>query len=226
MKAFLWKRLLTIKDSKVRLYLFLLIPPMYFFFIQSKVNIDNIIAYFPLICTLFLSLVHWNVEDLIYSENIIATILNKKIIWKSNFIFIVFSGYIYSTIIMCLGLLILKLVFGNNISINILPCIQYIVSIFIAVVIISLSTIYYCDFSKTKQYFSSIFSISNLLSLLIFYYFGNRISISIVNIVISLIISVILFIIANRLVNLSSNETLIRNIQLLSDGYTNNVLNE
>lgn len=223
MNVLIWKKTKELKKSKLKNLIFLILPIIYFVaLLKLEQDIQNIIAFYPLTFTLFSVLIDFSIEDLISTETILATNLSIEKIWKSNLIWNVSKGYIYSTFIMCFGLLYLSLN-GINININLGIIVQYFICILTAFSLIGMATCHYADYSYSKQIIASIFSLINLTSPLILLFLIKKPIVNLNLIILSLILSCVLLLISLYIINKSNKEKLIINMSKLVYTYNNSL---
>lgn len=223
MNILTWKKIKELKKSKLKNITFLILPVVYFIaLLKFNTDIKNIIAFYPLTFTLFSILINFSIEDLISTETILATNLSIEKIWKSNLIWGVLKSYIYSTFIMCIGLLCLSLN-GVKINVNLNAIIQYFTCILTAFSLIGMSTCHYADYSYSKQIIASVFSIIDIISPLILLLFIKKSIVNLNFIIVSLMVSFFLFLISLYIINKSNKEKLIINMSKLVYTYINSV---
>lgn len=225
MKALLWKKLKEIKGSRSRRSIFLLLPFVYgLALLFFKIPNEIIIAYFCMCVTLLNNFVHWNVEDLIYSEALLNTHLRHFSYWGVNCLLTVLSGFVYSYIIMISFSLIYYFIFGVAFT-GLFPYFYSLLTLPVLLALIGFSTVYYVDLSKFKQYLTFIVGIFDFIFPLAFIWYGKYLPVNIQMIIIFIPASIILAGIAILLAVTSKKEKLIINIQKLSDAYNTKVMN-
>lgn len=164
MNALLWKRYKEIRKNKIKLFIALVFPIIYFILLKVFSVPDYIIvSYFSMSCMLIGNLAHWNVEDLVHGETLLTTPLTPFKLWLANWMLVTISGFIIAQLyllIISLGSLMFEgrlysvylHHFGNNISIS-----------FLGFSLLAAATVHNVDFTKWKQYLTSVFSIFNFV---------------------------------------------------------------
>lgn len=227
MNALIWKKYIGIKTNKTKTLLFFISPIIYFIILfMYGVQFEIIISFLSLAFTLFTSMIHWNVEDLVYSEALLVTSMDSKKSWRLNYIFISILGNVYAYLVLLVGTLILQICGVIEYHFSSTVFMQNACNIFIGMAILGMGTLQYSDFSKMKQLFTSIFSIMSIVVPIGLVVVGNSIHITKMIIMIELIASILLVLIGEIIVRTASNEKLIFNMQKMVDGYINNIVND
>lgn len=227
MNAIIWKKYINIRNNKTRLYLFLVFPILYFILLNFMyIDTNVILAYFAFTCTLCSNFFHWNVEDLIYSEVMLVSQISIKKYWRTNYLLITLSGYIYSFLILIIGSVLCTALTDRDFSFSGSAAVQSITLIVTAMSVIAMSSVHYSDFSRIKQIYTGVFGVMPIIVpiflclypkyFIVDYYFGVWI----------VVISVLLIILSEIIVGRTKNENLVINIQKLVTGYTANIMND
>lgn len=168
MEAIMWKKIKELKKNKIRMAAFIALPIVILsWLIFENVPFKYIVAYFPMIIVLLYSIITFSIEDFIFAEVVLSTNITIKKMWLSNIIFILFSGYFYSNILIIITNLcrnnligiynISQFSFNNDYIIKNLGC------ILLSAGFLSFSTFYISSYSYIRQIISSIGSIINIV---------------------------------------------------------------
>lgn len=227
MDALIWKKYIEIRTNKTKTIIFFISPIIYFLFLHMYgVQYRTIVSFFSLAFTLFSSLIHWNVEDLVYSEALLVTRLDTKKSWRINYIFVSILGNIYAYIVLFICTFILNMIGNIEFHLSIDIVIQNLCNILLSMAILGMGTLQYSDFSKAKQIFTSVFSILSIAAPVALVVYGNMVYLTRVIVIIELVLSSVLILAGELIMRLTSNERLIFNIQKMVDGYMNNIIND
>lgn len=227
MTALMWKKFKEIRESKIRLFIILIFPLVYFILLTGfSVPRPIIVAYFSLACMLIGNLAHWNIEDLVHSETLLTTPLTPFKIWFTNCLMVTASGFICAQIylvIISLGFFVLwKEVYISNVYLYL----DNLILSFLGFSLIATASVHHIDFSKSKQYLTSIFSLFNFIFpftpfLLAAYFPTDMQTMILVFIASVLLLGFVLFVAVK-----SKREKLVLNIQKLSEAYEIKLLND
>ncbi|MBS4535128.1 hypothetical protein GOQ29_05780 [Clostridium sp. D2Q-14] len=227
MEALIWKRLKEIKGSKTKTITYYLLPFIYGgILLIMNVPQDIIVGYYCFGIILMTSLFHWNVEDIIYSEVLLSTNISPFKFWITNSLLISIIGFIYSMIILLVFSFIYYIFSGNIFGGCIIPFIQGFVNFFMGLAMISIATLHYVDFSKIKQYLTSILGIINFIFPFIHIFFYKYLEVSYKMIGMYLLSGIIMMIIVIFIAIKSKKENLIRNTKKLVNMYQSQELDD
>jgi len=227
MNAILWKKYIDLRNSRMKILLFFVAPIVYYVaLIMNGIQYNTIFGFFSLAFTVFSSSIHWDVEDMVYSESLVSTTVNAKTSWKLNFVVVSLVGNLYSWIILFFGSIILEIVDPSYMTFHIVDVLQLICNVFVSMAIVAYGTIFYLDFTKAKQMYSGIFSIQNIVIPIVLFIYGNHVNLSVTILVIEVALCAVLFVIAAIIAKYSTSEKLVINLQKLVEGYTNNLIND
>lgn len=213
MYAILWRKIKGLSYNRWRLLLFLVLPFAIFgLFYYRGISVDNLIAVFPYIFTGVCTIVFFSIEDLIFSEVILATPIKIKEIWLVNtmFDFCVFTIYgELALTVSVLGLYLLNVISG----ISLVSITFNMVSLFFVVAMLLASTIHFSDYSKFSQYAASIFAIVNVATPFALLVSGDVISITYNKVYLLAAASALITLIAFSLFRSGNKEKMIINTQ-------------
>ncbi|OWR29890.1 hypothetical protein CDO73_12460 [Saccharibacillus sp. O23] len=227
MRALLWKRWIEFKSSKIKI-LFLIFSPIIYYFLLINLSLSSTIAiaYFPLCTILISNYAHWNVEDLIHGESLLVTSLNPFILWWSNCLFVSLSSIIYSIFLLFLFNFPVFSMYGTSYTLSLNSCTQSMALSVLGIGLIAISTVHNTDFSKFKQYFTSIFGILNFFIPLLPFLIGFYLPLNLLTTVLSLVIGITLTFCSIVIARKSTREKLVINIQKLSEAYEFQLMND
>lgn len=159
MKVILWKRCCEIKKNPIKLILAIFIPLIliliytYIFKIDYKIQVLTI----PTIASTFSTYIFYTVDDLSYAMWYSALGLKIKKTWYTNFLSLSIIEFVVSLITLS--------IWGNMFDIKVEgeTYITALLTIFIAMMLIALSTIHFYDNGKITIIIASVFAIINLL---------------------------------------------------------------
>ncbi|AQT86035.1 hypothetical protein ERICIV_01329 [Paenibacillus larvae subsp. larvae] len=230
MNALFWKSLQAMKHRKPRLAVLFILPIIYLYALyRSGLSQETILVFFPATFTLFSSVIHFSMEDIIGSESILATSISIQKIWLWNLIFIVASGYVYSIILLTAGTGLLNLVKGiGDFSLSVYDEMQFIANLALCFAFLGAATCHYADYSFGKQMTASVFALIHLACPFVFLIWGSRLEVNQNSVWITLATAVFIFLIAFIFIRNSNKEKLLMNTQKLIMAYnnTNNTIEE
>lgn len=159
MKVILWKRWCEIKKNPIKLILATFIPLIliliytYVFKIDYKIQVLTI----PTIASTFSTYIFYTVDDLSYAMWYSALGLKIKKIWYTNFLSLSIIEFVVSLITISIWSSMFDIKVEGETYITAL------LTIFIAMMLIALSTIHFYDNGKITIIIASVFAIINLL---------------------------------------------------------------
>jgi len=212
------------KKNKKSAFLF----PIIFFILLKIKNLSNDILFgcFPLVITVFSTIIHFNVEDLIHCEVFLATRFSIKDIWIYNILFVSISGYVYSNIILLSYYVYSMITKTSYINISAMSLVMNVSTLATIVALIGASTIHFADYSKTKQLIASVFAIINVISPLLLIFVGSKLVISYKLIYMNIFLSIFAYLGSYILILYSSKEKLLFNTEDYVKIYSNKFLND
>ncbi len=225
MNAVLWKKIKGICNQKFKIVLLIVLPIVIsVLLIMNPMPITNLSISLPLFNIIFCWCIMFNVEDFVYAEVVFGTGIRIWDMWLVNIGCIIVTGFVHTIL-----QFVLIACFANAcMYINLTIICKMLISFIIAFGLICFSTYYICDYSKKKNYISSIGGIFNIVILgYIVMTLGDVKLISLYLIPIG-IVSVILAVFSIVMVyKYSKIENFINNIKKFSDVYENkNYLDE
>ncbi|MGH4123318.1 MAG: hypothetical protein ACREV6_10375 [Clostridium sp.] len=213
MSAILWRKIKIITTSKLKVFIFFINPfiilPLFYY---RQINIESIVVIFPYIFTGICTMLFFSMEDLIFSEVILATPITLKKIWVTNALFTLVVAFVYAEI--TLAIFIFTLHSLNLIQgLSILSIILNVSGIFFTFGMLLASTLHLSDYSKSKQYFSSVFAGINVLVAFVFIIKGDILNVTFNVLIIVLVATILLVTISFMLFKNGNKERLIINTQ-------------
>lgn len=220
MRVLIWRNYKEIRNRKIQIAILGIFPIIYYlFFYFNGCDVNILVSFYPLVVTLFGTVLHFSISNIISSEQLLATTLSIKKIWKSNLFWVLISGYIYSSLI----LVIFSLFMGQIDNLRINAIIEYIFNIFLAGGFIGLATSHYADYGFFKQVIASIFSVVNILCPIIFLFMYKKIILNYKLNLITIIVALLACIISYFIILKSNKEKLIINTSKLVTKYDNTI---
>ncbi|MFF2020169.1 MULTISPECIES: hypothetical protein [Paenibacillus] len=224
MNALLWKSFQTLKQQKIRGIVFLLLPVGYLFVLkQSGLSEEMILVLFPATFTLFSSVIHFSMENVISSESILATPITIRKVWLWNLIFIIATGYLYSILL----LTVMNLIGFMSIPLSVEGMTQFAAYLTLCFAFLGASNCHYADYSYTKQLIASVFAIINLAGPFLLLLMGSKAEAYLDHTWMIITIAFFIFGFSFIIMLHSSKEKLLMNTQKLVTVYNNtNIIEE
>ncbi len=182
----------------------------FYLYVYMGLPIRNLIAIFPLITVSIGTMFSFNYEIFSLSENIYATPISVRKLWKMNCIYGTVLGYILGEVVLISGLLILG-EHNGALTGQWIPWTLNLINMGSAAGLISLSTIHYATYSKALQWIASIFSLSFAAFPFLLPAISVRISLRPVTPVFVVILIIVMLVISNAFMLLSDQEKVIIN---------------
>lgn len=219
MPAILWKKIKEIRNQKFKIAILILLPILISAsLILNPISINKLCISLPLLNIILSWIIMFSVEDFVYAEVVFGTGISIWDMWLLNIGCIILTGFIYTMLQFTFILYFTEIYQHINISII---C-KMLISFIIGIGLICFSTYYICDYSKKRNYISSIGGIFNFIVLgYILMTYGNVTLISshlLPLFIASFILTIFSLIMVYRY---NKIEDFINNIKQLSDGYDN-----
>ncbi|SET03369.1 hypothetical protein [[Clostridium] polysaccharolyticum] len=216
MDALLWKKFKEIKNQRIRTAVILAFPFLIsIILIINPVHGVGLSASLPLFNLMICWLLMFNIEDFVFAEVVFGTGINIWKMWCFDMLYSIITAAFYTGI----EILLLSVLGAGNYRIDI---VKLFVSFCCGCGLICFATCYICDYSKLKNYISSIGGIFNFLLLgYICVTYGQAVwLIKYLNplFAVSIILAVFSIVIVYKF---SRIEKFVNNIRKLSDGYEN-----
>lgn len=161
MNALLWKKVIELKNNKIKLISFFITPFLYIILFVSVLKIHQAIFYISLICTYMNMLFCQNPEDIIYERSFLITPMSPKKKWIYDGIIISVASHIWICFCLTLWLLINNIPLKEMLFVlfNFLPTFTLTISI----------NMYHVDYLKVKQWLQVPFGISGVTLIIILF---------------------------------------------------------
>ncbi|WP_019913895.1 hypothetical protein [Paenibacillus sp. HW567] len=227
MNALLWKRYKEIRTNKIKLFITLVLPIIYFALLTGfSVPRHIIVSYFSLACMLIGNLGHWNIEDLVHSETLLTTPLTPFKLWFANWMLVAGSGFIIAQIYLLMISFGSLLISGQFYISDVLYFIENIAFSFLGFSLLAAATVHNVDFTKWKQYLTGVFSIFNFLFPFAPFLFASILPTGIWITLGAVALGILLTTLSLLIARSSRRERLVLNIQKLSEAYEIKLLND
>ncbi len=219
MTAVLWKKIKEISNQKFKIAILILLPiAISVLLIINPININNISSSLPLLNIILCWIIMFNIEDFVYAEVVFGTGISIWDMWLINIGCIIATGFFY-TILQFTFIIYFTGIYQH---INLIVICKMIISFITGFGLICFSTHYICDYSKKRNYISSIGGIFNfvILSYIVMTYCNaTLISTHLLPLfIVSLILAVYSIVMVCKY---SKIENFVNNVKQLSDGYDN-----
>lgn len=213
MSSLLWKRVIEIKNQKMRIIISLalsvIILSLYIFIFKNDFNI--IFAYFPLATMAINHASLSSMDDILFCETLISSNISLIKMWYFNLLFISITNYLIATFLLCIFSMSLGM-YPTYISIS-----QNILSLPLSFSVLGCATIHYANYSKINQYIGTVFGLSFVVITFGFVKFVNFLPVNHITLIFSILISVVLFVFAYLFMLHSSKEKMLINTTKISN---------
>lgn len=213
MKSLLWKRLIEIKNNRIRMVFSILISTLVLllsiFIFRNSFGI--VFAYFPISTMAINQMFLASMDDILFCETLISTNISLKKMWLFNLIFVCVGNYIISTMLLVICSLLLGIFPGY------LYLVQNILSFILSFSLLGCATVHYANYSKTNQYIGTVFGLMFMIIPFVFIKVGSFLSVSYLSLSISALISIVLAVLAYLFMAHSSKEKMLINTAKLSN---------
>ena len=227
MNALLWKMKRKLCKNKTRLLMAFVAPIAYLIFLHVfAIDIRQIVCFFPFLYGLFIPLVLGDVEDLIFGEVFLTTRISPKYFWRFKYIFFSLFGTVMGIIYIFLYTLIANFVLGIKLETDITLILMIVASFLLTLGINACGMLHYCDFSKIKQLFASVFNILSLVLLFFFASFGKKEIVKSIGWCPIAILGILLIVISEVINSRVSSEALLDSIKKMVDGYNSKIVDD
>lgn len=214
MDALLWKKLMEIKNQKIKTAVILVFPFLIsMILIMKPLQGDGLAVSLPLFNLIICWLLMFNIEDFVYAEVVFGTGIDIWKMWRFNMMYIISTAAFYVRI----EIVMISVLGTGNYSIDI---VKLLISFGCGCGLICFATCYISDYSKLKNYISSIGGIFNfiILGYICVTYGKSDLLIKYLNPLFAM--SIVLAILSIGIVyKLSRIEKFVNNIKQLSNGY-------
>lgn len=216
MDALLWKKLMEIKNQKIKIAVILVFPFLVgILLIIKPIQGTGLAVSLPLFNLMVCWLLMFSIEDFVYAEVVFGTGIDIWKMWSFNMMYIIVTAALYTGI----EAVLIAFLGTENGRMDML---QLLFSFCCGCGLICFATCYISDYSKAKNYVSSVGGIFNFLILgyicmtygkaaLLEQYLNPLFVVSIVLAVLSI----------GSVYKFSRIEKFVNNIRQLSDGYEN-----
>lgn len=148
------------------------------------------------------------------------------ILWFINIVFVTVTGFVYSTFVLFAFGFVLKLLLNKDITINIYAIIHSFLNLLMSAALIAGSTVHFADYTLHKQAIASVFAILGFALPLLFIPFGNLIPVNMFSITISVMASIILFLISALIIYNTNKEKLFINTRNIVKAWEGKTIDE
>lgn len=213
MKSLLWKRLIEIRNNRIRMIFSILISTLVLllsiFIFRNSFGI--VFAYFPIATMAINQMFLASMDDILFCETLISTNISLKKMWWFNLIFVCIGNYIISTTLLVICSLLLGVLPGC------IYLVQNILSFILSISLLGCATIHYANYSKINQCVGTVFGLTFMIIPFVFVKFISLLPVSYLSLSISALISIILAVLAYAFMAYSSKEKMLINTEKLSD---------
>ncbi len=213
MKSLLWKRLIEIKNNRIRMVFSILISTLVLllsiFIFRNSFGI--VFAYFPIATMAINQMFLASMDDILFCETLISTNISLKKMWLFNLIFVCTGNYIISSTILITCSILLGVFPGY------LNLVQNVLSFTLSFSLLGCATVHYANYSKTNQYIGTVFGLMFMVIPFAFIKIESFLLVNYLSLSVSVLVSIILAVLAYSFMAHSSKEQMLMNTTKLSN---------
>lgn len=219
MSAILWKKIKEISNQKFKIAIIILLPILISVsLILNPISFNRLCISLPLLNIILSWILMFSVEDFVYAEVVFGTGISIWDMWLLNIGCIIITGFIYTIFQFTFILFFIDI----NQHINLIFICKILISFITGIGLICFSTYYICDYSKKRNYISSIGGIFNFIVLGYILMTNGNVTLISSHLLPLFIVSFILAVFSIIMVyRYNKIEDFINNIKQLSDNYDN-----